>query len=131
MIVPQIKFLKILVFLSTERTETVTTTTTKTTRKVAPKIKKPSKYDKTVQVNEHDDLELVVPFTSPSDVQVTWSKDGKALTESRTVQTETTQEVSRLSVKNVSRTDAGTYDVVVQNADGKDKISIGVQVIGK
>ena len=116
---------------STERTETVTTTTTKTTRKVAPKIKKPTKYDKTVQVNEHDDLELVVPFTSPSDVQVTWSKDGRTLTESRTVQTETTQEVSRLSVKNVSRTDAGTYDVVVQNADGKDKISIGVQVIGK
>lgn len=110
------------------RTRTETTTKTKKVRR-APKLGKPVKQP--VQVRENDNLVLEVPFESDVPVEARWVKDGKPVQESKMVQTETTENKTRITVKKVTKKDAGTYDLVVENEFGADRLSIGVEVLGK
>ena len=96
-----------------------------------PKLTRPNKDQRLISVKEEEDLTLEIPYTGAPQPEFTWLKDGKPVVESKQVQTETTQEFARITVREVTKKDSGRYTLIAENFAGIDKIDIGVQVVGK
>lgn len=83
-----------------------------------------------ITIVEDDVLHLEVKVDGKPRPEVTWSKDGKPLKESKTVAIEEKDDVSRIDIKGVSTDDSGNYKCVAKSDAGTASRSYDVVVEG-
>ena len=74
---------------------------------------------------------LELPFTASPQPEVSWKFKGGRLPDSRRFKEDTIIGMTSLSMKQVTKTDAGEYTLALENPFGKATFSIKLIVLGK
>lgn len=96
----------------------------------APVIRKPSQYEKGVQVELDEQIRVEVPVSGTPRPEIQWLKDSKLLTTDKRVQTDFVEDKAILTINKATSDDAGIYTIVAENDAGEDEVEIIVEVTG-
>ncbi|XP_071104533.1 twitchin-like isoform X3 [Haliotis cracherodii] len=94
-----------------------------------PKID-PNAIPKEIFVKRGERIELDIPFVGAPLPRAQWSKDGQPLSEAD-LDIETSKGHTKLIIPDAQRTDTGTYELVLTNEAGSDKIPVKITVMDK
>jgi len=98
-------------------------------KKLKPKIDRKAFYEITVSVGES--IEYNVPIMGEPPPDVSWSKDGKSLSDSSNRRIKTIDYHTSLFVDESTRADDGLYMITAVNIHGKDAAEVLVHVVGR
>uniref|UniRef100_A0A8C6STM0 Titin n=1 Tax=Neogobius melanostomus TaxID=47308 RepID=A0A8C6STM0_9GOBI len=79
-------------------------------------------------VKTGNDLKIDVPFKGTPQPTVEWRKDGIELKETSRVNVQTTETSSQITIKDATKLDVGSYEVLVSNAVGTTSAEFSVNV---
>lgn len=82
----------------------------------------------TFTVKAGNDLKIDVPFKGVPPPTVAWQKDGDLLKETSRVNVHTSDTSSQIVIKDATRIDVGTYEVILTNSSGTTSAEIFVNV---
>ena len=103
-----------------------------TTAAAAPALGKVSEsYAAGLTLHAGKSTIIEVPFTGAPQPNVTWKWNGQQLPDPTRITAQTLHNVTTLTLNRVERSDAGTYNVVLENNSGKATFAVKVKVIGK
>ena len=74
---------------------------------------------------------IEVPFTAAPQPSVTWKWNGQPLPDPSRTTAHTLDNLTSLTLNRVQRSDAGTYNLVLENNAGKATFAVKVKVIGQ
>ena len=72
-----------------------------------------------------------VPFTGAPQPSVTWKWNGQQLPDPTRTTAQTLHNATALTLNRVQRSDAGTYNLLLENSAGKATFAVKVKVIGE
>jgi len=98
---------------------------------VAPKIEYDAQYKQPVALNAGATLTLPVKVSGVPTPKVSWYFSDKELKPGNGTTIETKEQTSKLTIKNTTGANAGTYQVKAENAAGSDKAEFKVTMKGK
>ncbi|XP_038839590.1 titin-like [Salvelinus namaycush] len=82
-------------------------------------------------VKAGDDLKIDVPFRSRPEPEVSWNKDGVELKETARVSFLTSNNSSKITIRNTTREESGNYEITLTNTVGRKSAIIAVTILDK
>ncbi|XP_071256530.1 titin-like [Salvelinus alpinus] len=85
----------------------------------------------TFSVKAGDDLKIDVPFRGRPEPEVSWNKDGAELKETTRVSFLTSNNSSKITIRNTTREESGNYEITLTNTVGRKSAIIAVTILDK
>eukprot|EP00063_Salmo_salar_P057342 XP_014032177.1 PREDICTED: titin-like [Salmo salar] len=82
-------------------------------------------------VKAGDDLKIDVPFKGRPEPEVSWKKDGVELKETTKVSFLTSNNSSKITIRNTTREESGNYEITLTNTVGRKSAIIAVTILDK
>ncbi|XP_029624486.1 titin isoform X1 [Salmo trutta] len=82
-------------------------------------------------VKAGDNLKIDVPFRGRPEPEVSWNKDGVELKETTKVSFLTSNNSSKITIRNTTREESGNYEITLTNTVGRKSAIIAVTILDK